>query len=532
MITEAEFRRVVAAGWGRPDGDYHTLAVTEYGACGGGPGAIGIPGWNDFAHVECGDAPNLCNRAAMCVSDRLRFAGIRQGLPEDELRGWERCWSGHYGDDGPSVADVLRACPGEELLLACRPPGDPALALAAMGQRADVLHDCGQDAACVHEANGVGWYFSDEHSWGFAPVGSPVQRSACDTEGEQPHLRMCWHTVGGLMDKGYRCGDNDLNAGDGWERLVFHPVGALPPPDRDADGVPDVADNCPEAPNPDQADADGDGIGDACDEVAPPVCTVGEFDGICVTHLSEPCIEQGSSADAYCAPFGRVITEAEFRQVVAAGWVRPSSDYHTLAVIDYDQCPTGAGAVGIPGWGDFNQAGCGDTADLCNRAAMCVTGRLRFAGIRQNVPLTDLFGWELCWSGVYGERGEPVADVLQRCGGTELLLGCRPVGQPAITLAAMASRVDVLHPCGEERNCVHAANGVGWYFSDSYSWGFAPAGEPVERHSCDVERQASAELRMCWHTANGAFNPGFRCGDNDLNNGHDWERLLFQPAAL
>lgn len=35
--------------------------------------------------------------------------------------------------------------------------------------------------------------------------------------------------------------------------------------DLDDDGVPDELDNCPSSPNPDQADADGDGIGDACD---------------------------------------------------------------------------------------------------------------------------------------------------------------------------------------------------------------------------------------------------------------------------
>lgn len=34
--------------------------------------------------------------------------------------------------------------------------------------------------------------------------------------------------------------------------------------DRDNDGVPDDRDNCPDVPNPDQADADVDGVGDAC----------------------------------------------------------------------------------------------------------------------------------------------------------------------------------------------------------------------------------------------------------------------------
>lgn len=37
-------------------------------------------------------------------------------------------------------------------------------------------------------------------------------------------------------------------------------------PDRDGDGIPDHLDNCPDVYNPDQADMDGDGIGDACDD--------------------------------------------------------------------------------------------------------------------------------------------------------------------------------------------------------------------------------------------------------------------------
>ena len=37
-------------------------------------------------------------------------------------------------------------------------------------------------------------------------------------------------------------------------------------PDADDDGVLDVDDNCPDAPNPDQTDSDMDGIGDACDD--------------------------------------------------------------------------------------------------------------------------------------------------------------------------------------------------------------------------------------------------------------------------
>ncbi len=46
-----------------------------------------------------------------------------------------------------------------------------------------------------------------------------------------------------------------------------------PPPDQDGDGVPDFRDNCPDTPNPDQADIDRNGVGSACQEgpeVPPP----------------------------------------------------------------------------------------------------------------------------------------------------------------------------------------------------------------------------------------------------------------------
>ncbi len=54
-------------------------------------------------------------------------------------------------------------------------------------------------------------------------------------------------------------------------------------PDRDEDGIPDADDNCPDTPNPDQANADSDKFGDVCDncpESANPYQSDTDGDGI------------------------------------------------------------------------------------------------------------------------------------------------------------------------------------------------------------------------------------------------------------
>jgi hypothetical protein len=155
------------------------------------------------------------------------------------------------------------------------------------------------------------------------------------------------------------------------------------------------------------------------------------------------------------------------------------------------------------------------------------------SGVQNNVPLASLTGWTQCYSGTY-DSFTPMSQLLQQCDKAKLLLACRATGQSDLQVVAMAPRADVLFDCSSISSCTHDANGVGWYYSDSYSWGFAPAGSPVNRNSCDIiDSQtypggaSDGDQRICWHTGGGSISSGWRCGKPDFI-GSTYERLVFE----
>jgi hypothetical protein len=152
------------------------------------------------------------------------------------------------------------------------------------------------------------------------------------------------------------------------------------------------------------------------------------------------------------------------------------------------------------------------------------------AGVQQNVAPATLQDWSQCFSGTYGDSSPAVSTLLQQCSKAKLLMACRPVGNATWNLVATAPRADVLFDCGQQQNCTKQSNGVGWYFSDSFSWGFAPGGEAVNRNSCDYDdgSQTSKDKRLCWHTSSNSLGQGYRCGDDQLSSSSGWERAVFQ----
>ncbi|HEX6244793.1 MAG TPA: hypothetical protein VFZ61_27930, partial [Polyangiales bacterium] len=153
----------------------------------------------------------------------LQFSGIRTAFPASDLVGWTVCHSETYNLSSTPLATVTTNCSGTHLMLACRPVGSSTITLAAYAPRADVLFNTGNGATSVHTANGADWYYSTTWSWGFVRQGDTLNRFSCDVDTSGANTeRLCWHTGGGNLNGGYRCGTTmGLNGSTAWERLVY-----------------------------------------------------------------------------------------------------------------------------------------------------------------------------------------------------------------------------------------------------------------------------------------------------------------------
>jgi cysteine-rich repeat protein len=196
-------------------GDACTDVCTE-AYCGDGIKQLGAEECDDGNDVD----QDFCTND--CISLLYFVEGPQVDVPEDMLGGWEECFSDNYGSYSAGLTNTIlgQQCTGSKLLIGCRPTNATTFTLLAMGEREDVIFDVGYEQFTTHEANGVGWYFSTDYSWGFVLGGDPVQRNSCDVGANNPQYRMCWHTGGDAINEGYRCG-NQYPWVD-YERVVMH----------------------------------------------------------------------------------------------------------------------------------------------------------------------------------------------------------------------------------------------------------------------------------------------------------------------
>jgi len=115
---------------------------------------------------------------------------------------------------------------------------------------------------------------SEYKIWCIAVFASAVM--GCSTAGDDPVVTTAEQAIGDPCINACRMANmacirdcaHDPNGGDCGCAGDFTACSLeCPAADTDADGVPNAADNCPDVANPNQANCDGDGFGDACDSL-------------------------------------------------------------------------------------------------------------------------------------------------------------------------------------------------------------------------------------------------------------------------
>lgn len=196
---------------------------------------------------------------------------------------------------------------------------------------------------------------------------------------------------------------------------------------------------------------------------------------------------------------------------------------------------------------EFDPLNCGACNNACPAAtpycfsSACNAQNYGPGGVQVNVVTANLPStWSQCHVERYNAGSTALVTILSQCNKDKLMVACRQLSSATLKVAAWAPRADVLFDTGSF-NIPHVANGVGWYYDPNSggnrsSWGFAPAGAPVLRQACDVKasiRDSTGGFgaqRLCWETASGLLNPGWRCGtevDLHLFAGGAWERVFF-----
>lgn len=165
---------------------------------------------------------------------------------------------------------------------------------------------------------------------------------------------------------------NVLNIADyAWKFFDKH---ALPLPDADGDKINDEDDNCPRFANPDQADANGNCVGDACECMTAPDCDDGKYCNGAETCTNGTCAQGTAPCEAAMCDEGQ--------QKCAAGASKPD----TSAAGSGAPMSGGSAGAATAGRPTTAAAGSGTTSSGVSASGSSASGAPSSAGSSANAP--------------------------------------------------------------------------------------------------------------------------------------------------
>ncbi len=152
------------------------------------------------------------------------FIGVLTDFDASDVAGWEVCHVDYYNAATQPLSSLWGTkCTGNNIMVACRPTNAPSYTVAAYAPFSDVTWFTGNgDSTTTHSANGAAWYYADSWSMGYVVDGQTVSKNSCDTNSTAAETRLCFHTGGGFLNGGWRCGTTtSLNASTAWQRVIL-----------------------------------------------------------------------------------------------------------------------------------------------------------------------------------------------------------------------------------------------------------------------------------------------------------------------
>ena len=133
-------------------------------------------------------------------------------------------------------------------------------------------------------------------------------------------------------------------------------------------------------------------------------------------------------------------------------------------------------------------------------------------------------GWTVCHyeSMAVVQNSSSLDAIMRKCSNSKLIMGCRKVGSPTITLLAAApDGKEALKVTGDSGQII---NGAKWYRANGKSYGFAHERSSLRLSTADVNSE-KGEMRLSYHLWSSGGS-GWRCGNN-LPTYSGWERLYY-----
>ncbi len=306
----------------------------------------------------------------------------------------------------------------------------------------------------------------------------------------------------GLQIDSHKNGDPmqaDITSSDGSKKTVtILPCDQDPnctPPQGDSDIVPDAMDNCPNVNNPDQADMDGDGTGDACD---PDV----DGDGVPGTHDCDdhnPKITYGCGLGAICKADGDCPTTSSNSCKVSK--CNADGTCSTVGAADASAC---------------------DDGDACTTSDTCAAGKCTSSGTKMcddGNPCTD----DTCAAatGCKSASATATCDDGNACTSAD---ACVDGACKGTTSACDDGNACTDDACDSKSGCSHAANAASCSDGAPCTTGDACASSQCgagTATNCDDNNPCTDDscnaTSGCVHTNNSApCDDGSSCTENDM----------------